>query len=257
MLTVGLPAAGAEEWTESQIVEFLRTADVVENRETPRGITKSRRLTMSDGQRTHDAHFQPVAQEPRTERVGDLRIEVLHDHYLANIAAYHLDRVLGMGLVPVTIEREIDGKVGALKWWIEGSLTEHEREERGIEPPDPEDWSRQEDLMDVFDRLIGNTDRHTNNVVIDESWHAWLIDHTKAFPPGTFLVHPELIRRCDRSVLAAMRELDEADLHDAMDRELKDALLARRDRIVEILDERIAKHGEDAVLFDYVGTASR
>ena len=242
------------DWTEAEMLEFLRTADVIANRETPRGITKSRRLTLSDGKRTHDAHFQPIAELPRTDKVGSVTVEIMHDHYLANLAAYQLDRHLGMGLVPVTIEREIDGQVGALKWWIEGSMTEGEREERGIEPPDPEDWSRQEDLMEIFDALIGNTDRHANNIVIDEDWDAWLIDHTRAFSPDAFLHHPSLVRRCDRSILANMRRLRPTDLGERIPVELRDALFERRDQVVQILDDLIAERGEEAVLFDYVGS---
>ena len=61
-LTCGLFAVAADEptLTKEQIKQFLRTAKVVDSKQSQKGITHPWRLTLSDGTLTHDASFQPV-----------------------------------------------------------------------------------------------------------------------------------------------------------------------------------------------------
>ena len=67
----------------------------------------------------------------------------LRDSFRGNIAAFHVDRVLGLGMVPVAVERSIDGRRGALSWWVDDAMTELERRAAGVEAPDPIAWQRQ------------------------------------------------------------------------------------------------------------------
>ncbi len=39
---------------------------------------------------------------------------------------------LGFGLVPPTVERVLQGRTGSLQLWVEGSMTEWDRKQRGI-----------------------------------------------------------------------------------------------------------------------------
>jgi hypothetical protein len=78
--------------------------------------------------------------------------------------------------------------------------------------------------------------------------------------PQPTLRNPSLLRRCERRLLALMRRLERADL----ERELTvltpgeiDGLLARRDAIVKLLDERLARDGEDRVVYTYSHDAGR
>ena len=64
--------------------------------------------------------------------------------------------------------------------------------------------------MRVFDALIANTDRNKGNLLIDKDWRAWYIDHTRAFRRSPELLDSELLVRCDRRLLAALRALDPA-----------------------------------------------
>ena len=65
---------------------------------------------------------------------------------------------------------------------------------------------------------------------------------------------PDGENRCDRRLLSALRKLDyeplRAELYPLLTKSQIKALLARRDRTVEIFNQKIAVLGEDAVLFD-------
>jgi hypothetical protein len=83
----------------------------------------------------------------------------------------------------------------------------------------------------------------------------WLIDHTRAFRLGKTLLKPEQLTRCDRGLLEKLRAMTSESLAQAVGSSLtkaeQDALLARRDLIVKLYDERIAKYTEPAVLFTF------
>jgi hypothetical protein len=103
--------------------------------------------------------------------------------------------------------------------------------------------------MQVFDQLIYNMDRNLTNMMIDQSWHLWLIDHSRSFRVHKSLKDPSVLKSVDRNMLAKMRTLDEAALTKEFGRDVsKDeirGLLARRDLIVKFFDAK----GESA-LFD-------
>jgi hypothetical protein len=81
----------------------------------------------------------------------------------------------------------------------------------------------------------------------------WMIDHTRAFRTGKDLLKPESLERCERTLFQKMNELTAQQLAEVMGKTLTkreiEALLARRDRIVKLFNEKIAKSGEAAVLF--------
>jgi hypothetical protein len=81
----------------------------------------------------------------------------------------------------------------------------------------------------------------------------WMIDHTRAFRLGKDLLKPDQLQRIDRTLLQRMRELTAPGLTETMKRSMTkdeiDALLARRDVIVKLFDDRIAQRGEAAVLY--------
>ena len=60
--------------------------------------------------------------------------------------------------------------------------------------------------------------------------------------------------RCERTLLANLRKLDQPTLEKRLGSYLNgkeiDALLGRRDQIVKLFEDEIAKKGEAAVLFD-------
>jgi hypothetical protein len=119
-----------------------------------------------------------------------------------------------------------------------------------------EKWNRQMLIVRVFDQLIANTDRNVGNIVITKNWDLWMIDHTRAFRIYHDLREAKNLAKCDRALLIALRGLNKQDLKQRMGNYLTgleiDGLLARRDKIVKIFEDKIAREGEAEVLYDYL-----
>jgi len=248
--------ARAAALTDAEKEHFLLEAELVHREGAPGGRTRSRRVTLSLDGFEHDAHvqtideFKPVARF-RTGAEFDFR-----DSYRNNVAAYRLDRLLGIRMVPVTVVRHYDLKPAAFTWWVDDvAMDLYEQSEKKIQPPDAERWNCQVFVMRAFDQLIYNMDRNAGNLLIDEDWGVWLIDHTRAFKVfGDLRSKDELRPRCDRRFLAALKRLDEPTLETAMEDVLDsgqiEGLLERRDKIVAHYEARIAELGEGSVLCD-------
>jgi hypothetical protein len=234
--------------------QFLRTARITASKEAGKGITDSRRITLSDGETQHDAHLQRVdvfRKEARYLRKTELNF---HDSWKYNVAAYRLAKMLGLDSVPATVERRDFGGSASVTWWIDDvMMDEAQRERDSIVPPDPKHWARQVERVRVFDQLIYNIDRNTGNMVITKDWKLWMIDHSRSFRHYRTLPKPDKLYTCERTMFESMQALDEETLK----RELRPylngteikALLARRDEIVRIVNERRKQFGE-SVLFE-------
>ena len=99
-----------------------------------------------------------------------------------DVAAYRLDRLLGIGMVPVSVQRNVRGEASVMSWWIDDVLmTAETRYFKKIELPITSRWSEQIFIVRVFDELIYNTDRNLGSLVITEDWKLWMTDHTRAF----------------------------------------------------------------------------
>jgi hypothetical protein len=253
---VAVPAAAQP--TAAEQAAFLSTARIVKFAPIGKGVTKPFRLTLSDGTLTHDAAFQSVNQErqmSRTGRGGAMELKFV-DSWRFNVVAYRIATLLGIGhMVPVSVERAWDGKKGALTWWVDDVLMdEAERRRTGVEPPDRDDWTHQQFRMRVFTQLAYDTDRNQGNVLITKDWRVIMIDFTRAFRSWEKLPEPlTTLRRCDRALLSAMRGLSKEQVRTAAGPYLTafevDALMARRDILVNHFDALIAKVGEAHVLY--------
>jgi hypothetical protein len=102
--------------------------------------------------------------------------------YAHEVAAYKLDRLLGLGMVPPTIVREIDGRVGSLQLWVENAVSEVDRRDENLQPADSEAFQKELNAAAVFDLVIFNIDRNGSNMLISPAdWRIHLIDHERAF----------------------------------------------------------------------------
>ena len=243
--------------TREQQEEFLRTAEIVRTRELSEGITNSHRATLTDGQLSHDAHIQTIDVSRNIFETPQGMELNFRDTYKHNIAAYLLDKALDLGMVPVSVERKVKGKTAAVTWWVDDVLmTEKERNKQNIASPDLEQWNKQMYICRVFDQLIYNMDRNLGNIVITKDWDVWKIDHTRSFRLHKSLRNPKSLVKIDRRLLAALRELTyevlATELQPYMKESEMEALLARRDHIVEFFEKEIAQKGKEAVLYDYL-----
>jgi hypothetical protein len=234
-------ATGAQSPPESLddagVETFLWTARIVKKANVSKGITNSLRVTLSDGTRTHDAHVQSV-DEAKNQYTTMSGTELnFRDSWRFNVAAYRIDRLLGLNLVPVSIERRWEVKEAAFTWWVDDvAMDEGERLKRKTSAPDSECWNAQMRLIRVFDQLIDNIDRNVGNVLITKNWRVWAIDHTRAFRPSTTPRKPENLTHIDRDTLERLKGLDEATLRAATKNYITAVdvrtLLKRRDAIV-------------------------
>ena len=146
------------------------------------GITNSQRATLDDGRLKHDAHIQTVDIQKASFQTATRTELNFRDSYKFNMAAYELDKLLELNMVPVSVERKVGGDMAAVTWWVDDTLmTELDRHKKKMEPPDLKTWNPQMYVCRVFDQLIYNTDRNLGNLVITKDWKIWMIDHTRAF----------------------------------------------------------------------------
>jgi hypothetical protein len=242
---------GAAPLTNADKEAFLRTAEPLGWETLPVGITQSIRARLDDGTFQHDVHVQTadVHHDPN----GPFRN--FRDSYKYNIAAYRLASLVGFERAPVSVERMVGEEEAAVTWWVDDvAMMEVEREEEGIEPPDPADLDHQLWQVSIFSQLALNTDLNPGNVLITNDWKVWVIDFTRAFRIDHEIERDELGGRIDRSLYRSMRELDEelllAELQPQLTRPEIEALLRGRDEVVEHFDKQVASRGEAAVFCD-------
>ena len=258
------PGQEFAQWSDERKERFLRDAEVVGSKRVSRGVTGTMKLTLADGETTHDASWQTVDEfAPQKSTPAGLQLN-FRDSFRYNVAAYRLDRLLGLGMVPVSVERKYRGDRGALTWWVDDVLMlELERYTKKIEPPDKDAWNDQLFQARIFNELVYNTDPNLGNVLITRDWQVRLIDFTRAFRTLRALRKPKNVEepRIDRAFWTALRSLTAEDLDRAMGPMLlkteKRGLLARRDRLVEHIEDEIASRGEEAVIFDLRREAKR
>jgi len=164
-LPAGLPAQDwAPLWPDAGEIEaFLKTAKVTEKKEIGKGVTKPEKIRLELDGRVRFGVFK--------------KVERPDDSWKSEVAAYELDKLLGLGMVPPTVERRVDRHKGCLQLWVEGvPMKEFESD-----LVDPGFWRQQVSVMWLFDDLIANVDRHLNNALVTADQRLVLIDNSKSF----------------------------------------------------------------------------
>ena len=247
LLVLALPQAPAPAPTQAQAVvcsnvwqsrtpefeEYLKAAKVEKITDIPIGVTRPRRAYLAPGGLI--GSFAWKAIRPGVQNG-------YFESYKSEIAAYELDKLLGMNMVPVVVERRVENDLGAAVMWVEDV-----RSWESVLPlPKPATWGFQLARMKMFDNLISNSDRNKGNLIVDADWHIYLIDHSRAFVAETKL--PQELQNIDRKLWDRMLALDEAGLKTAMgawlDSRQIQALIRRRDAMKKKIDMLVAKNGQ-------------
>lgn len=241
-LALALATPAAASGPDDEIETFLLEAEVISMRALLSGISAPSRVVLRLDGEERNSIFKSVNVAPGdVERSRDAR-RGFTDSYRYEIAAYRLDRLLGLGMVPVTVFRNIAATPGSLQIWIEDNINEETRLARAEGPGDPALIEPQLERMRLFDYLIANEDRNDWNLLYTPAdWRLHLIDHSRSFRSRTprpkkkeiaaLAADPALQER-----LAALdRETLEASLDGLLGEEQIEALLARRDRLLSSL----------------------
>jgi hypothetical protein len=239
--------------------DFLKTAEIVERQQMggSEAVTNPWKLTLEKDGVKRNGLWKDI--ENRATRYPD--------SWKWEIAAYKIDRLIGLNMVPVTVERRLDEKRGSLSLWVESEMSLKKKTDENIKMPSYKVfyWNRATFLERAFDNLIANEDRHMNNILITKDWRMYLIDHSRSFrSSGKFL--KELIYRkggkegdkfmseLPRPFVEKLKALTDADIRAAVGEYLTDdeiaAVLVRRDLILKEVDRLVKLNGEDKVLYD-------
>jgi hypothetical protein len=247
--------------SDAELLEFLRSAEVKSKERLSGGVTfPTKILVEKDGVRAH-AIFRDIDEQRSTPIFGAGRDDMyFRDNYIFEPAAYELSLMLGRDNVPPATLRKVDSKSGSVQIWVENARTQKSMGKReAIQPPDPVRWNKQLQMINVFDALVYNTDRNSGNLLITPDWKLWMIDHTRAFRRISTLQKSVTINQCERGIYQKLKALDEAAARERLKPYLSsyelDALLKRRQLILERLDKLIAERGEAKILYTYTDEA--
>ena len=210
------------ELDDAGVLAALRDGEVTVT--GPRGPNELN-VTVSHGGKTIPALFQVRGKVPARKEV----------------AAYLLDRKLGLGIVPVTVEREVQGQRGVLQGRPLKWVSQAEVQQQSLRGGGWCDTGPQFQLVYAFDTLIGNEGRTADSLLFDsDEWFVYVTAHERAF--GTTTGLPAYLKAQPPAPGAEMRRraaaLDEAGLQAALGellgaREIK-AILQRRDALVAL-----------------------
>jgi hypothetical protein len=194
------------------------------------------------------------------------RLKGFLDTWKCEIAAYRLDKVLGLNMVSPTVEKRLQGNKGSCQLMLENVIMLRTKQEEKIKTPSYRivHLNRATYLQRAWDNLIANTDRNMGDILYTEDWRMILIDHSRAFRSSKKytknLIYtekhkegPKIMKELPRAFVEKLKSLNFKLIKDIVgeyltDKEI-DAVLLRRDLILKVIDERIKKLGEDKVLY--------
>jgi hypothetical protein len=242
----------------SDIEKFLATAEIVKAEEIGEGITKPWRLFL----KRDEDEISGCWKNPEGVKKGH------KEGWQYEIAAYRMDKLLGLNMIPPTVEREFDGKKGSLQWWVTTEFSLLDIMEQGISLPEknPEAtiFNRGKYLARAFDCLIANEDRTQQNIRYTKDWRVILIDHSRSFRSKkkyqkrllygkNGFKEKQLFRQLPFQFVEKIKTLDFDRIKNETGPYLTDeeinAILARKTLILEEIEQMIEERGREKVLY--------
>jgi len=235
---------------------LLKKGKIVKSQKLGEGVTKPRRLFL----KRDDAEGSGVWKCPSSTAAG------IFDKWQCEIAAYELDKLLELNMVPPTVERRFRGRTGSCQQFCDLPMSEQMRRNENIPyPPEKEEQiEKMIYLARAFDSLIANVDRSLQNIRFTPDWRLILIDHSRAFRSSRDhreqLMYGKYGRRkplgfskLPRKFVEKVKALSYSTIKNAVgfylnSDEIK-AVLARKELLLKEIDEMIQERGEDDVLY--------
>ncbi len=229
---------------QKELENYLRTAKIVSKRRTG-GRGENWIISLDDGK---------VARRGFFKLLNQTRPTLIADSYKYGIAAYELDKLLDLNLVPPVVEREIEARKGSLQIFIEGHLLESDRRIKNIKPPEPEKFKNTLGDLSVFENLTYSPsycgERELDDILImdKKDWKIWRVDFSEAFPLSPELIPGCEITRCSKKLCQNLIKLEDkvikAKLKHYLNDEEMSMLLKRKKLIIEKIKKLIAEKAE-------------
>jgi len=182
------------------------------------------------------------------------RPDPIPDSFNYEIAAYELDKYLGLDLVPPAVRKMIKETFGSLQIFVEKAIREADLKRDNLMLGDPEVFEWQMADLKVFENLVYDKCGNDKDTLIQkETGKVYRVDFSEAFPPENRTIPGCEILRCSRRLYQRLLEWDQETvtvfLSTYLNEEEIRALHARRDAIIRMIQEQIESRGESAVLF--------
>ncbi|HVP90496.1 MAG TPA: metallophosphoesterase [Terriglobales bacterium] len=230
-----------------EVERFLQTATPAFVIPGEAGRTDPWKVRLEAGGAKHWAQFKYIDRR---------RPDPLADSYEYELAAYALDKALGLGLIPPLIERTINGYPGSLQIFVEDAFSETARKGQGLPIGDPEAFERTMADLRVFINLVADTcgpERERDILIQRNTERVWAVDFSRAFAPVTETVPGCEIQRCSRAFYRKLVDWDKAGVRRLVAPYLNEeevrALEARVGSILRAIRTQVEARGEAAVLF--------
>lgn len=254
---LALVPAGAQNISDSdaEVESCLTNGKISKGAEELVGITRPVKVKVECDGTKREAMFKSVDEhKPGSTRLASGEVEFnFSDSFRYERAAYLVDRLLGLDMVPVAVLARRKGTDGILVDWIPNSVHEN-KVTVSFDGPQMASQFRQKSRMRMFDSLIYNTDRRAENILVDETTgKVYLIDHSRAFREkeelqGGFAEGRVWLSREIYDNLVGLSEESLAELSDGLiSKKQLATLLARRDLIVAKIDQDRQEYGDEAV----------
>jgi hypothetical protein len=241
--------------------EFLKTAEIIKTEAIGEGVTKPIKVYLKKGDIEHKA----VWKNPSGWQLG------FWEGWQYEIAAYRMDKLVGLNMIPVVVERQLNGKTGALSFWADSKTSLLKLMEQGLKIPESaaEQTDKTKYITRAFDSLIANEDRTQQNILYTEDWRTILIDHSRSFRSSKEFTEklmfgangikksaegrPWLFRKLPRDFVDKIKALTFDSIKQAVgpyleDKEIK-AILVRKELLLKEIDQMIKEQGESIVLY--------
>ena len=227
--------------SDGELEAILEGGEIVSSELIGTGVTNPKKFLIQAGDHQEKAAFKYFDSNPGLEsRVGySSRRHNSSDRYQYDVAAYRLDRLIDLQMVPVSVIRKFEGQEGAVTAWMPGVINERDRIEQKVAFQGYCAKDEQYRMRILFDVLIYNEDRNLTNILWTRNdFMLRFIDHSLAF--RNTANRPKQYRKVDlrlsdlfaKQLQALTREQLDERLASTLHPQQIEAIIDRRDLIL-------------------------